>query len=421
MEAIQQKTIENLNKSIDAGKIRQDFSILSKKVNGKQLIYLDSSATSLTPDVVVEAMDDYYKNYRANIHRATYKLGEVATAQYELARKKVADLINAHTEEIIFTSGTTASLNSLAYILTKDLYKGEEIVLTEMEHHSNLVPWQQLAKEKGLILKFIPLGKDGRLDMVAAERTITHKTKIVSATHVSNVLGTINDVKTLSELAHHKKAVFIIDGAQSVTHMLIDVNELGCDFFAFSGHKLFGPTGIGVLYGKKEILEEIPPFLYGGGMISEVTFKETKWNEVPLKFEAGTPNIAGAIGLGAAIDYIKGIGIENINLYIQYLTSYALKKLSEVKGLKIYGPKDYKERAGIISFNIGSLHPHDISQVLDQEGIAIRGGHMCAMPLVKEVLGLDGVCRISLQIYNTKEEVDSLVIALRKTKGVFKA
>ena len=287
-------------------KIRRDFPIL------KDVIYLDNSATSLTPEQVIDSMNEYYKKYNSNVHRGIYSISQKATEEYELARKKVADFINASPEEIIFTKGTTESINLLAYSLTKKLSSNEEIVLTEMEHHSNLVPWQQLAKEKKLTLKFIPVTEEGKLDMEAANKLITSKTKIVSVTHISNVLGTINDIKEIAKIAHKKNALFIIDGAQSVPHINIDVKDLDCDFLVFSGHKMLGPTGIGILYGKKDLLKNMEPFLYGGDMISEVTFESSKWNDLPWKFEAGTPNVAGVIGLGSAIDYINQIGMENI-------------------------------------------------------------------------------------------------------------
>ena len=410
------KTVQILN----VENIRKDFPILSTKVNNKPLAYLDNAATSLTPESVIKAMNSYYHTYNANVHRSIHTLGEKATQEYEDAHRKVAKFINASFEEIIFTRGTTESLNVLAYSLTKKLKKGEEIVLTEMEHHSNIVPWQEYAKEKGLIIKYIKVDKDGRLNLKNAEKLITDKTKIVSITHMSNVLGTINPVKEIGKLAHSHGAYFVVDGAQSVPHLKVDIKEMDCDFFAFSGHKMMGPTGIGVLYGKKKLLEAMDPFMYGGDMISEVSFKAATWNELPWKFEAGTPNIAGGIGLGAAVDYLNGIGMEKIREYEEYLAEYALKKVGEIENIEIYGPLEVKERGAAISFNIKGVHSHDVSTILDRYGVAIRGGHLCAMPLVKSVLGVNSVCRASLYIYNTLEEIDRLVEGIKKVKEIFK-
>lgn len=394
-----------------------DFPILKQTVNGKPIVYLDNGATSLTPNQVIEATNKYYKEFNANVHTGIHKLSEKATQQYELARKKVAEFIDADFKEIIFTSGTTESLNLLAYSLTKHMRRGDEIVISQMEHHSNLVSWQQIADEKGFKLKFIRVDNSGRLDMEHAEVVITDKTKIVSVTHVSNVLGTINNIKAIAQIAHSKGAFMIVDGAQAVPHIPVSVTELDCDFYAFSGHKMLGPTGIGVLYGKKKILEEMSPFMYGGEMISEVTFYKVKWNEVPWKFEAGTPKIAQAIGLGAAIDYIKNNGIENIKNRTKETTQYAFEKLKELDYVEIYGPQTYE--SGIVPFNIKGVHPHDVLTILDTEGIAIRGGQMCAAPLVTEVLGVKALCRASLYFYNTKKDIDKLVIAIKKVKDIF--
>ncbi len=395
-------------------KIRNDFKILKRK----NLIYLDNSATSLTPDCVVETMNKYYEEYNANVHRGIYAISQKATEEYELAHKKAADFINAKFNEIIFTKSATESLNMLAHSLTKSLNKEDEILLSEMEHHSNIVPWQEIAKQKSLTIKYIPITQKGELNMQKTRELITNKTKIVSVTHMSNVLGVINNVKELAKLAHAKQALFILDAAQSVPHFAIDVKELDCDFLAFSGHKMFGPTGIGVLYGKEILLNSLEPFMFGGGMISEVTFESSTWNELPWKFEAGTPNIAGAIGLGGAIDYLNEIGMKNIEEYEENLTSYALEKLNEIKGIKIYNNK-LQERGSVISFNLSGIHPHDISTLLDRKGIAIRGGHMCAMPLIKEKLNESSVCRVSLSFYNTLEEIDKLVNELKKIKEMF--
>ncbi|MBI2106274.1 SufS family cysteine desulfurase [Candidatus Woesearchaeota archaeon] len=403
---------------LDVGKIRKDFSILNKMINGKQLIYLDNGATSLTPEPVIGAMNEYYGEYNANVHRSIHSIGERATREYEKAHEKVARFINADFEEIIFTKGTTESLNTLAYCLTKRLKEGDVIILSEMEHHSNLVPWQQLAKEKKLIVKYIKINEDFELDLEHAKKIIDKKTKIVSVTHVSNVLGTINDVKKIGELAHDAGAIFIVDSAQGIPHLAIDVKKIDCDFFCFSGHKMLGPTGIGVLYGKKELLEKLDPFLFGGEMIKEVGFEDSKWNNLPWKFEAGTPNIAGGIGLGAAIDYLNKIGTEKIREYEEYLTEYGIKRLNEI-GVKIYCPKNPKIRSGVISFKINGMHAHDVVALLDREGVAIRGGHMCAMPLVTKVLNENSLCRASLYFYNTPEEIDKLVGGIKKAKEVF--
>ncbi len=406
--------------TLNIDKIKKDFAILQSGANGKPLLYLDNGATSLTPDVVLDAMNDYYKNYNANVHRGTYFTSEKATREYEFARKKVAKFINAKTREIIFTKGTTESLNLLAYSLCADLKKGDEVVISQMEHHSNLVPWQQLAKQKGFVVKYIEVTGEGRLDMDSAKKIITNKTKIVSATHVSNVLGTVNDVKCLARLAHDKRALFVIDGAQAAPHLPLDVKDIDCDFYCFSGHKMMGPTGIGVLYGKEELLERMRPFLYGGDMISEVSFNDSSWNELPWKFEAGTPNIAGAIGLGAAVDYLINIGMENIENYEKELLQYALEKLKAIKGVILYGPKEVRDKGGVISFNVNGVHSHDVSAILDREGIAIRGGHLCAMPLVKDILYVNDVCRVSFSFYNTTEDIDELVRAIENVKELFK-
>ncbi|MEK6934716.1 MAG: cysteine desulfurase [Nanoarchaeota archaeon] len=379
---------------------KDDFPLLKNR----NLIYLDSAATSQKPKIVINAINDYYNNYNSNVHRGVYSISEEATLEYEKAREKVAEFVNALPSEIIFTKGTTESLNLLAYSL--DLEEGDEILISEMEHHSNLVPWQQLAKKKKLKLKYIPVNEDGDLEF--KPKLVTDKTKVISVTHVSNVLGTVNDIKNI--VKNKKKALVIIDGAQSVPHMKVDVKELGVDFLAFSAHKMFGPMGIGVLYGKLELLEKLDPFLYGGDMIKQVSFEETIFNDVPWKFEAGTPNVVGAIGLGKAIEYINEIGIENIEKHNMELGKYAIKKLKEL-GVKVYG--NPKNKLGVVSFNLNGMHPHDVSSLLDQENICIRGGHSCAMPLMKK-LNVNGVCRVSFHIYNEKEDVDRLVNVLKK-------
>ncbi len=406
------------NHVLDIGKIRKDFSILNKKINGKQLIYLDNAATSLTPESVIGAMNEYYGSYNANVHRSIHYIGEKATREYEDAHKKVADFINADFEEVIFTRGTTESLNALAYSLMRNLNEEDEIVLSEMEHHSNLVPWQQLAKDKKIKIRFIRINKNFELDMEHAKELINKRTKIVSVTHVSNVLGTINPVKEIGRLAKEVGAVFIVDSAQGIPHLKVDVKDINCDFLCFSGHKMLGPTGIGVLYGKKKMLEELNPFLFGGEMIREVNFEYSSWNDLPWKFEAGTPNIAGGIGLGAAIDYLKNIGMENIKKYEEYLTNYAFKKLNEA-GLKVYCAKNPEKRSGVLTFKVDGMHAHDVAALLDRHGIAIRAGHMCAMPLVTKILGENALCRASLYFYNTTEDIDNLASGIKKAREVF--
>lgn len=386
---------------------KQDFPILNKGS-----IYLDSSATSQKPRKVIEAVKEYYEQDNANVHRGIYKLAQKATVLYEKAHEVIANFIGAEFEEIVFTKGTTEGLNLLAYSLGKNLQAGDEIVLSEMEHHSNIVPWQQIAKERGAVLKFIPLTKDYRLDMQKAAELITTKTKIISIMHMSNVLGTINLVKELAVLAHTVGAVMIVDAAQSVPHLKVNVKELNCDFLVFSGHKMCAPTGIGVLYGRKELLKEMQPFLYGGDMIREVSFESSSWNDLPWKFEAGTPNMAGAEGLTAAVEYLQEIGMENITAHGQELTKYALEKLSAIPGLTIVGPINAENRGPVISFTIDGMHPHDVSEMLDKENIAVRGGFHCAMPLFSK-LGLDGSIRASFYVYNTTEDIDQLVGAVR--------
>lgn len=390
-----------------------DFPLL----NNKRIAYLDNGATTQKPKQVISAIAGYYLNKNANVHRGLYDLAQKSTSAYEQAHETVAEFINAGFEEIIFTKGTTESLNLLAYSLCSTLKEGDEIVLTQMEHHSNLVPWQQLAKEKKLVVKFIPITKDYELNIAEARKLINKKTKIVSVIHVSNVLGTINPVKELAKIAHENGALFIIDAAQSVPHMKVDVKEIGCDFLAFSGHKMLAPMGIGVLFGKKKLLEKMKPFLYGGDMISEVTFKDSTWNELPWKFEAGTPNVEGAVGLAAAINYLNSFGMENLKKHCNELAEYAIAELLKIKGLKIIGPKN--NRAPVVSFTIEGIHPHDMSEIAGRNNVAIRGGHHCAMPLMS-VLKINGANRATFYLYNTKEDVDMLVSSIKKAKEVFK-
>lgn len=407
----------SLTKQFNVEKIRKDFPILTRTVNGKQLVYFDSCATTQKPAVVIDTLKKFFETHNANIHRGIHKLAEESTLLYEEAHKKVSDFINAEFEEVIFTKNTTESLNLLAYSLSNNLKENDEIIVSQMEHHSNIVPWQQLAKLKKLKLNYVKIDKEGNLDLNHLKQLLNKRTKIVSLVHISNVLGTVNPIKEIAKIVHENNSLFIVDAAQSIPHMKIDVKDLDIDFLVFSGHKMYGPTGIGVLYGKKHLLENMTPFLYGGDMIREVTFEYTKFNHLPWKFEAGTPQIAEAIALGAAIDYINSIGLENIAEYEKDLTNYLYKKLSEQKDVKIYGPKN---RSSLISFKFADLHPHDVSAILDSEGIAIRAGHMCAMPLVREVLKEPALCRVSLSFYNTKEEIDKFISALDKVRRTFK-
>jgi cysteine desulfurase/selenocysteine lyase len=380
--------------------------------------YLDSAASSLTPKPVLDAMDDYYGNFRANVHRGMYATSAKATVRYESVRAIVGLFLNAHSEEIVFTSGTTDAFNLLASSLGRTFGPGDEVVLTEMEHHANLVPWQEAAKRHGFVLKFIPLTSAFTLDMDAARSLITPKTKAVSVVHASNALGTVNPVKELATLAHAVGAVIILDAAQSAAHLKLDVRALDCDFLAFSAHKTCGPTGVGVLYGKKALLEKMEPVRYGGDMIREVTLESSTWNDAPWKFEAGTPNIAGVIGLGAALGYLMEIGMETVEAHDKALTAYALEKLSAIPGVKIVGPPA-GERIGAISFEVEGAHPHDLATLLDREGVAVRGGHHCAMPVMTK-LGIAGTTRVSFGIYNEEKDVDALVDALAKAKATLK-
>ncbi|RFB15061.1 cysteine desulfurase [Bacillus sp. HNG] len=397
--------------------IRSMFPILEQEVNGKPLVYLDSAATSQKPVQVIETMDRYYREYNSNVHRGVHTLGTKATDAYENAREKVRKFINASSiQEIIFTRGTTTAMNTIAESYGRDnLKEGDEIVITYMEHHANIIPWQQIAKRTGAKLKYIPLQEDGSIDLKDVEATVTNQTKIVSVTMVSNVLGAINPIKEITEIAHRNGAIMVVDGAQAAPHMKIDVRDLGCDFLAFSGHKMCGPTGIGVLYGKKALLEKMEPVETGGEMIDFVDLYESTWKELPWKFEAGTPIIAGAIGLGAAIDFLEDIGLDQILEHEHNLANYAMERLSQVEGLTIYGPK---HRAGLVTFNIDDVHPHDVATVLDADGIAVRAGHHCAQPLMKW-LKVSATARASFYLYNTEQEIDKLVEGLIKTKEYF--
>jgi cysteine desulfurase / selenocysteine lyase len=402
---------------MDAKEVRKLFPILNQEVNGKPLVYLDSAATSQKPLPVIEALDQYYREYNSNVHRGVHTLGTKATDAYEGAREKVRKFINAKSiEEIIFTRGTTTAINTVAASYGRaNLREGDEIVITYMEHHSNIIPWQQVAKQTGATLKYIPLQEDGSISLEEVEKTVTPNTKVVSVMQVSNVLGAINPIKEIAKIAHKNGAIMVVDGAQSAPHMKIDVQELDCDFLAFSGHKMCGPTGIGVLYGKKELLEKMEPVEFGGEMIDFVGLYESTWKELPWKFEGGTPIIAGAIGLGAAIDFLEQIGLDHIAAHEHKLAQYALEQMSTIEGLTIYGPK---ERAGLVTFNIDDVHPHDVATVLDAEGIAVRAGHHCAQPLMKW-LNVSATARASFYLYNTEEDIDKLVVALKKTKEYF--
>lgn len=411
--------MDNLTESLNVSEIVKDFPILKQQVHGNRLAYLDSTATSQTPTQVIDAIDDYYKRYNSNVHRGVHTLGSLATDGYENARETVRRFINAkYFEEIIFTRGTTASINIVAHSYgDANVNEGDEIVVTEMEHHANIVPWQQLAKRKKAELKFIPLTEDGELAIEDVKATINGKTKIVAIAHVSNVLGTINDIKAIAEIAHDHGAIISVDGAQAAPHMDIDMQDLDADFYSFSGHKMLGPTGIGVLYGKRTLLNNMEPVEFGGDMIDFVDKYEASWADLPTKFEAGTPLIAQAIGFAEAIKYLQNLGFEAIHQHEATLTQYAYDKMSEIEGIEIYGPaKD--RRAGIITFNMTDVHAHDVATAVDTEGVAVRAGHHCAQPLMKW-LKQSSTARASFYIYNTKEDIDQLVESLKQTKEFF--
>ena len=405
----------------DFSTIRKDFPILFQEVNDEPLVYLDNAATTQKPTQVLDVLRDYYEHDNANVHRGVHTLAERATADYENSREKVRAFINAkETAEVLFTRGTTTGLNWLARSYGDAFIKeGDEIVISYMEHHSNIIPWQQLVERKGAVLRYLPLTDQGFIDMTAAKDIINEKTAIVSLAYVSNVLGVINPIKELAEVAHANNAVMIVDGAQAAPHMAVDVQALDADFFAFSGHKMCGPTGIGVLYGKRQWLEQMEPVEFGGEMIDFVNLFDSTWKELPWKFEAGTPNIAGAIALGAAVDYLNEIGMENIHRYEQELVDYVLPKLHEIDGITTYGPQDPKHHTGVIAFNLDGIHPHDVATALDMEGIAVRAGHHCAQPLMN-YLNLPATARASFYFYNTKEDADRLIEAIQATKEFFK-
>lgn len=405
---------------LDVKKIREDFPILSRQVNGKPLVYLDNAATSQKPRSVIQSLVDYYENTNANVHRGVHTLSMEATDRYEEARQKIARFIGADTpESIIWTRNTSESINLVAYTWAQaHINAGDEIVLTPMEHHSNLVPWQKVAQDKGAAIRFLKMAEDGSLEMDDLDEVIGPRTKLVAIAHMSNALGTINPVKEIAARARAVGASVLIDGAQSVPHMPVDVNDLDCDFLAFSGHKMLGPTGIGALYVKRDVLEEMEPFLRGGEMVLEVWYDRATWNDLPMRFEAGTPNIADAIGLGAAVDYLEDLGMENVRQHEIEITQYALNAFKEMEEIVVFGPSDPNVRGGIVSFHSDDVHPHDLGTVLDQLGIAIRTGHHCAMPLMR-TLGVAATGRASFYIYNTEEEVDQLVDGLKEALRYF--
>lgn len=405
---------------LDVAAIRKDFPILEEETYGKKVAYLDNGASSLRPEPVINSMLEYFHKYNANIHRGVYRWSEEATRAYEAAHRKIAKLINASPREVIFTRNTTESLNLVAYSWGRaNVREGDEIVSTVIEHHSNLVPWQLLAAEKNAKLRYIPMTSNGKLDLSNLDEIINEKTKLVTFTHMSNVLGTISPVATIVARAKAVGAVVVMDGAQSVPHMPVDVQAVGCDFYAFSGHKMTGPTGIGVLWGRRELLEAMPPFLTGGDMIRDVTLERSTWNDLPWKFEAGTPSIAEGIGLGAAADYLLNLGMAKIRQHEIELTTYALDKMKQIPDLTLYGPTKAEEKGGIISFNLGDVHPHDLATMLDREAICVRAGHHCCQPLI-ELLETTATTRASFYIYNTEEEIDRLVDALYKARKIFK-
>jgi cysteine desulfurase/selenocysteine lyase len=404
---------------IDVEVVRKDFPILETLPHGKRLVYLDSAATSQRPRQVIDRMVHFYEAENANVHRGVYELGEKATAAYEGAREAAARYIGARsTRSIVFTRGTTESINLVRYSWGRaNIHEGDEILVTEMEHHSNLVPWQLLAQESGAVLRHLPIDDEGRLRVDLLGEFVTDRTKLVAVTLMSNVLGTINPVREIADAAHSMGARVVVDAAQAAPHIVFDVNELDCDFLGYSSHKMLGPTGAGVLYGREDLLEEMPPFLGGGEMIREVWADRATWNEIPYKFEAGTMNIAQAVGMGAAIEYLEALGRDSVRAHEKELTKYALSRLAET-GATIYGPGDVEERGGVVSFNLEEVHPHDMATIVDQEGVCIRAGHHCAQPLMRK-LGVPATARASFYVYNSTDDVDVLVEALEKSKEWF--
>lgn len=408
------------SKGLNVAAIREEFPILQQTMNGKPLVYLDSAATSQKPESVIQTLDEYYRKYNANIHRGVYWLAEEATARYEASRKLVQKFVNAKSyREIIFTRNATEAINLVAYTWGRqNIQAGDEIVTTLLEHHSNIVPWQLLAAEKNAVLKFIEVDENGVLRQDQIEGLITEKTKLVAATMMSNVAGTITPIKAIVDRAHAVGAVCLVDGAQGVPHLATDVQAIGMDFLAFSGHKMLGPF-IGVLYGKRALLEAMPPFLGGGDMIREVYRDRSSWNELPWKFEAGTPAVAEGIGLGAAVQYLNALGMENVRAHERHLVAYALDKLQSVEGVRVIGPKNPDLRGGVAAFDVPGVHPHDVAQIFDRDGICVRAGHHCAMPL-HEHYGLAATTRASFYVYNAPEEVDKLVETLEKVRQIFR-
>jgi cysteine desulfurase/selenocysteine lyase len=408
---------------LDPNDLRADFPILRREINGHPLVYLDSASTSQKPDVVIDAISDYYREYNANVHRGIYTIGEEATAAYEAARAKVAGFINApDSHEIVFTRNATEAINLVSYAWgRRNVGRGDTIVLTEMEHHANLVPWQLLVQEKDGDLEFIPITDDGILRLDVFEVLLRLKPKLVAFTHVSNTLGTINPVRQMVEMAHAAGALVLVDGAQGAPHLPVDVQDLGCDFYAFSGHKMLGPMGSGGLWARRELLEAMPPFLAGGEMIREVHLRRSDFNDIPWKFEAGTPAVGDAIGLGMAVDYLTGLGMDAVRAHERELVVYALETLPrDVPGIELYGPLDPDLRGGVIPFNLPGIHPHDIAQVLDRSGVAVRAGHHCTMPL-HERLDLAATARASFSVYSTTDDIDALVRGLTEVQRVFGA
>ena len=407
--------------ALNVGKIRADFPILKRKINGKPLVYLDSAATSQKPMSVIKAIERFYCRYNANVHRGVHRLSEEATIAFEQSREKFAHFVGVkNAREIVFVRNATEALNLVALSWARpNLRPGDRVLLTEMEHHSNIVPWQMLAKEKGIKLDFIRIDDNGLLDSESFQELIKKRPKVLSLAHVSNALGTINPVKQMAQEAHTIGATVVVDGAQSVPHMPVDIADLKCDFMAVSGHKMLAPTGIGMLYGRGDLLEHMEPFMGGGEMIREVHLQDASWNDPPWRFEAGTPNVEGAIGLGAAVEYLSSLGMQNVRRHEKDITEYALKKMQNVKDLVVYGPRDVEKRGAAIAFNLGDIHAHDLATILDTQGIAIRSGHHCAQPLM-ERLNVPATSRASFYIYNTKREVDILVRALESARRMFR-
>ncbi len=410
-----------MGSALDVNAIRDDFPILQREVYGKPLVYLDNAATSQKPRQVIDALVRYYETYNANIHRAVHALGEEATAAYEEARKKVARFIGAPSaESVVFTRNVTEAINLVAYSWGRaNVGEGDEIILTQMEHHSNLIPWQLLAAEKGAAIRYIEITPEGTLDLDGMNALFSPRTKLLAMPHVSNALGTINPVAEIVSEASRRGVTTLIDGAQAAPHIPVDVQAVGADFYGLTGHKMLGPTGVGVLYARKELLEEMGPFLAGGEMIRKVTLDGATWNDLPWKFEAGTPNIADVIAFGSAIDYLEALGMENVRRHEIEVITYALERLRAMEDVTLYGPEDPDRRAGVASFNFGDLHPHDVGTILDRHGVAIRAGHHCTQPLMR-CLGVTGTARASFYIYNTREEVDVLIEGLKAARDFFK-